>query len=69
MSLILSDEAFLAMIWACHGDSRACYRRFCGPCGRRFFAYRPEARYCRAACRQLAYRRRVRLRRATLAHV
>jgi len=69
MSLFLSDQTFLAMVWHRHGDSRACYRRFCGACSLPFFAFRPEARYCRAACRQRAYRRRLRARRLTLARV
>jgi len=69
MDFFLSKDAFLEMIWRCHGDGRGCYRHFCLACDRPFFAIRPEARYCRAACRQRAYRRRLRASRATLAHV
>ena len=59
----LTDEALLEASWRRHGEGRGCHRRQCLDCGRNFFTSRPEARYCRAACRQRAYRRRVRLRR------
>ncbi|MBN2583966.1 MAG: hypothetical protein JXL80_12945 [Planctomycetes bacterium] len=60
---ILTREAILAATWRRCGDCRGCYRRTCLVCGRAFYAGRPEARYCRAACRQRAYRRRLRERR------
>jgi len=66
---ILTREALLAATWRLYGEGRGCHRRRCGSCGREFFSQRPEARYCRAACRQKAYRQRVRARRARLAHV
>ncbi|MBM4020313.1 MAG: hypothetical protein FJ288_18670 [Planctomycetes bacterium] len=60
MDLVLSRQAFLEMIWQWHGDRRGCYRHVCLACGRTFYASRPDARYCRGACRQRAYRRRLR---------
>jgi len=60
---ILTRERLLEMTWRRYGDGRGCYRRVCLVCRKTFFAGRPEARYCRSACRQRAYRRRLRLRR------
>jgi len=51
-------RTFLAAAWRRRGDHRGCYRRVCRQCGAVFYTSRPEARYCRAACRQRAYRRR-----------
>jgi len=60
---ILTRERLLEITWRRYGDGRGCYRRVCRVCRKVFFAGRPEARYCRAACRQRAYRRRLRIRR------
>ena len=68
MLIVLTREWLLEVTWRRLGDSRGCYRRACAVCARVFYAGRPEAKYCRAACRQRAYRQRVRARRATLAH-
>jgi len=62
---MLSYRDILRASWLRHGDHRGCYRRVCPVCGAVLYASRPEATYCRAACRQRAYRRRVRLRRGT----
>lgn len=59
----LTRRMLLEATWRRWGDSRGCYRRFCRMCGGMFFVSRPEARYCRAACRQRAYRQRRKLRR------
>ncbi|MBM4017152.1 MAG: hypothetical protein FJ288_02300 [Planctomycetes bacterium] len=69
MLTILTRESLLEATWRRYGEGRGCHRRHCLACGREFFTSRPEARYCRAACRQRAYRQRLRARRATLAHV
>ena len=68
MILNLTYQDLIAACWNRHGESRGCHRRCCANCGRPFFTSRPEARYCRAACRQRAYRQRLRARRVTLAH-
>ena len=60
MATIMTREILLMITWQRRGDHRGCYRRVCPACGRVFYAGRPEARYCRAACRQRAYRRRKR---------
>ena len=65
MKAMLSRRMLLKAAWQRRGDHRGCYRRVCRVCGTVFYASRPEATYCRAACRQRAYRRRVRLRRET----
>jgi hypothetical protein len=62
MFMILTREWLLEATWRRCGDSRGCYRRRCLVCGRVFYASRPEACYCRPACRQRAYRRRLRIR-------
>ena len=62
MIMILTREALLEATWRRCGDCRGCYRRVCIMCGGVFYAGRPEARYCRAACRQRAYRRRLKRR-------
>jgi len=59
--MVLTHEALLEASWRRHGEGRGCHRRHCLACGHGFFTSRPEARYCRAACRQRAYRARVRL--------
>jgi len=64
MLWILTREALLEATWRRYGERRGCHRRHCLACGGDFFTSRPEARYCRAACRQRAYRRRLRLRAA-----
>jgi hypothetical protein len=69
MSYVLSHQSLLETIWRRYGDSRGCYRRVCLNCDRPFFAIRPEARFCRAVCRQRAYRRRLRAKRIALAPV
>jgi len=56
-------EMLLAACWQRHGDHRGCYRRRCATCGVVFYVGRPEARYCRPACRQRAYRKRRKMRR------
>lgn len=63
MDGFLTRRMLLEDTWRRCGDSRGCYRRTCDMCGTVFFASRPEARYCRPACRQQAYRRRHRFRR------
>lgn len=66
MIMVLTHQALLAATWRRCGDCRGCYRRACVMCGRVFYASRPEARYCRAAFRQRAYRRRLKLRRRSV---
>lgn len=61
---MMTDTALLKLAWRCHGDHVGCYRRLCRACGEPFYTPRPEARYCRHACRQRAYRQRRRARRA-----
>ncbi|MBN1554421.1 MAG: hypothetical protein JXA11_06725 [Phycisphaerae bacterium] len=56
---MLTREMILMACWHRRGDHRGCYRRLCATCGAAFYVGRPEARYCRAACRQKAYRRRL----------
>lgn len=56
--MILARRTLLEATWRRLGDSRGCYRRVCPECGEVLYASRPEARYCRPACRQRAYRRR-----------
>lgn len=63
MATIMTREILLMITWQCHGDHRGCYQRVCVACGRVFYAGRPEARYCRPACRQRAYRSRLQIRR------
>ncbi|MFW5690835.1 MAG: hypothetical protein ACOCXY_03405 [Planctomycetota bacterium] len=63
MDAMLTREILLMATWRHRGDHRGCYRRVCLACGRVFYAGRPEARYCRPACRQRAYRNRLRIRR------
>ncbi len=60
MFMVITRQALLEVTWRRYGEGRGCYRRVCQSCSRVFFASRPEARYCRAACRQRAYRRRLR---------
>ena len=55
---MLIRRTLLGAVWRRRGDHRGCYRRVCRQCGAVFYTSRPEARYCRAACRQRAYRRR-----------
>ena len=62
MNGILTRRMLLEATWRRCGDSRGCYRRVCPECGEVLYASQPEARYCRPACRQRAYRRRVRFR-------
>jgi len=69
MLIELTRESLLEATWQLYGEGRGCHRRQCQACGRVFFTRRPESRYCRAACRQRAYRQRVCARRATFAHV
>lgn len=69
MFMVLTRQSLLEAVWQRHGDGRGCYRRACRNCDHTFFASRPEARYCRAACRQRAYRQRLRSKRATLGGV
>ena len=61
---MLTRETLLAACWRLRGNHRGCYRHPCAACGAWFYAGRPDARYCRAACRQRAYRRRRRARSA-----
>ena len=68
MWTFLTRESLLEATWQLYGEGRGCHRRQCLACGRMFFTRRPESCYCRTACRQRAYRQRVRARRATLAH-
>ncbi|HPD31090.1 MAG TPA: hypothetical protein PLL20_13930 [Phycisphaerae bacterium] len=63
MNGFLTRQTLLEATWRRLGDSRGCYRRRCVECGHILYASRPEAQYCRPACRQRAYRRRVRFRR------
>lgn len=63
MEGFLTRRMLLEATWRRCGDSRGCYRRVCMECGEVLYASRPEARYCRPACRQRAYRRRLRFRR------
>ena len=58
---MLTRTTLLKAAWRQRGNHRGCYRRTCHQCGTVFFTSRPEARYCRAACRQRAYRRRRRM--------
>jgi len=60
MATIMTREILLMITWRRCGDHRGCYRRRCVMCGTTFYAGRPEARYCRPACRQRAYRNRLR---------
>jgi len=53
---MLSRQMLLETTWQRCGDHRGCYRRICAMCRTTFFTARPEARYCRPACRQRAYR-------------
>jgi len=55
---MFTREMLLEATWRLYGEGRGCYRRACRVCGTVFFVGRPEARYCRAACRQRAYRAR-----------
>ena len=55
---MLTREMLLMATWRRRGDDRGCYRRVCVMCREVFYAGRPEARYCRNACRQRAYRSR-----------
>jgi len=59
---MFTRQTLLAICWRRHGDQVGCYRRFCAVCGKVFYAGRPQATYCRAACRQRAYRQRRRQR-------
>ena len=59
---MFTRETLLAACWRRRGDHVGCYRRACAVCGTVFFAGRPQATYCRAACRQRAYRQRRRQR-------
>lgn len=59
---MLTHQMLLKIAWHQHGDHRGCYRRRCAACGTVFYVGRPEARYCRSACRQRAYRNRRRIR-------
>ena len=52
----LSYRALLEAYHRRYGDGRGCYRRCCRQCGTMFYTGRPEAKYCRPACRQRAYR-------------
>jgi len=58
---MLTRRTLMGAAWRRRGDHRGCYRRICRQCGAMFYASRPEAQYCQAACRQRAYRRRRRL--------
>lgn len=58
MVAFMTRRMLLEITWHRCGDHRGCYRRRCIVCGTVFYAGRPEARYCRSACRQRAYRRR-----------
>ena len=58
---MLTRTSLLKAVWRQAGNHRGCYRLTCHQCGAVFFTSRPEARYCRDACRQRAYRRRRRL--------
>ena len=63
MLTIWTRRGLLEASWRRRGDHRGCYRRVCPVCGTVFYAGRPQATYCRAACRQRAYRRRQKVRR------
>ncbi|NLX59682.1 MAG: hypothetical protein GXY74_11405 [Phycisphaerae bacterium] len=63
MLMILTRRGLLEAAWRRWGNHRGCYRRVCIVCGIVFYAGRPQATYCRAACRQRAYRRRQKVRR------
>lgn len=63
MAAMLTRRALLETAWRCRGNHRGCYRRVCPVCGTVFYAGRPQATYCRAACRQRAYRHRRKMRR------
>jgi hypothetical protein len=39
-------------------QNKKLYRLVCVHCGREFWAKRPDALYCRAACKQADYRNR-----------
>ena len=60
MVAFMTRRMLLKITWHRCGDHRGCYRRRCIVCGTVFYAGRPEARYCRSACRQRAYRPRLR---------
>jgi len=57
---IWTERGLIAILWRRYGEGRGRHRRVCQSCGRAFFCIRPEATYCRPACRQRAYRRRCR---------
>ncbi len=59
---MLTHRMILEATWLRYGEGRGCHRRRCVLCGSIFYATRPEARYCGAACRQQAYRRRLQMR-------
>jgi len=56
---MLTRRMLLEAYYHRYGEGRGCYRRACWDCGAVFYATRPEARYCLAACRQRAYRKRL----------
>ncbi|QNN21810.1 hypothetical protein HED60_05825 [Planctomycetales bacterium ZRK34] len=60
MAALMTRRMLLEITWRRRGDHRSCYCRMCIMCGTVFYAGRPEARYCQSACRQRAYRQRVR---------
>ena len=60
--MMMNVRTLLELAWRCHGDHVGCYRRVCAACGAPFYTSRPEARHCRQACRQRAYRHRRRQR-------
>lgn len=49
--------------WWC--NSHDCHVFDCLECGKFYHAYRSDSRYCSAACRQRAYRRRKAIERAS----
>jgi len=55
---MLSERDVLKLHHRLYGDRPGCYRRTCTACGAQFYTSRPEARYCRPACRQRTYRQR-----------
>ncbi len=69
MVAFMTRRMLLEITWHRCGDHRGCYRRRCIVCGILFFVGRPEARYCRSACRQRAYRKRLRVGRSLRARV
>jgi len=69
MLTVLTRESLLEATWRLYGEGRGVHRCQCQACGGVFFTRRPESCYCCAACRQRAYRQRVRARRVTMAHV